>query len=171
MNPVNDWQRTPAPRATLPVRDGSRNSSAHSSAPEIGDATATAPQQCPVCAAPLPSPRARYCSAACRQRAFRLRHPSTPSANDQAARRVTDLAHLTRELQRQRVRVAHTVYECPRCETRLVGERRCPECHVFCRALGLGGHCPDCDQPILLADLVPLGTLPGKEANPPPVRT
>jgi hypothetical protein len=110
MNPVTDWPRTPAPRATLPVRDGSRNSSAHSSAPEIGDATATAPQQCPVCAAPLPSPRARYCSAACRQRAFRLRHPSTPSANDQAARRVTDLAHLTRELQRQRVRVAHTVH-------------------------------------------------------------
>jgi hypothetical protein len=151
-----------------PMRDGSRNAS-----PPPAPPSPTSPT-CPVCAAPLPSTRARYCSATCRtcrQRAFRLRHPGTPSATARAATRASDLAALSRDLQRQRARVAHTVYECPPCETRFVGERRCPACHVFCRALGLGGHCPDCDQPILLADLVPFVPWPGKEANPAPAQT
>jgi ribosomal protein L32 len=58
------------------------------------------------------------------------------------------------DLRRRGRLVAHTLYECPRCGERLLGERRCPECHVFCRALGLGGQCPECEQPILLADLL-----------------
>lgn len=100
---------------------------------------------CPVCAGPLPSSRAQYCSAACRQRAFRLRQP---------ARAPVSLEPLTRRVRQQRALSAHTVYACPVCETRLLGERRCPECNRFCRSLGLGGTCPDCDTVILLADLI-----------------
>ena len=53
-----------------------------------------------------------------------------------------------------------TVYECTACGERLVGARRCPDCHLFCRALGPGGHCPECDAPILLADLLTTEVLP-----------
>jgi hypothetical protein len=63
-------------------------------------------------------------------------------------------------LRRQRALVAHTVYECPRCNERRLGERRCPDCNVFCRTVGLGGTCPDCDAVILLVDLVGEEVLP-----------
>jgi hypothetical protein len=100
---------------------------------------------CLVCGAPFPSAHARYyCSRACQQRAFRLRHQSSQP----------DLLRLRQELQRRRVVVAHTVYECPSCGERLVGERRCPTCNLFSRAIGLGGRCPDCDTPLLLVDLL-----------------
>jgi hypothetical protein len=36
----------------------------------------------------------------------------------------------------------------------------CPQDNVFCRALGLGGYCTDCEQPILVADLLELEVLP-----------
>ena len=36
----------------------------------------------------------------------------------------------------------------------------CPECQHFCRALGLGGACPHCDDPILLAELLGMEVLP-----------
>jgi ssDNA-binding Zn-finger/Zn-ribbon topoisomerase 1 len=147
---------SPPHTSARPVRNGSRNGS-----PLAALATLT----CPVCTAPLPSARARYCSAACRQQAFRLRHP-----RDATTEQVTrmELATLRRVLQRPRALVAQTIYACPRCEERFVGERRCPECHVFCRALGLGGHCPECDHLILLAELI---ELLGKEVNPAPSRT
>lgn len=131
----------PLPPAPRPIGDGSRDSSGAAAA----GTTPHAPRSCPVCATPLPSTRARYCSAACRQRAFRLRHVELAAV---------DPAHVRHDLQRRRALVAHTVYECPACGERLVGERRCPDCHVFCRALGPGGHCPDCAQPILLAELL-----------------
>jgi ribosomal protein L32 len=99
---------------------------------------------CLVCGCALASPRARYCSRAHQQRAFRLRRqPGLP-----------DLQRLRQELQRRRAVTARTVYECPSCGERLVGERRCPTCHLFTRAIGLGGHCPECDTPLLLADLL-----------------
>ncbi|MGH9153284.1 MAG: hypothetical protein ACRD03_13000 [Acidimicrobiales bacterium] len=44
------------------------------------------------------------------------------------------------------------VYECPSCGERLV-EQRCPECNVFCRLVGPGGHCPACDEVVLVDDL------------------
>ena len=50
--------------------------------------------------------------------------------------------------------VAHTVYECSSCGERFVGQRRCPECGLFGRTLGLGGPCPECAELILLADVV-----------------
>ncbi len=107
---------------------------------------------CLVCGAALASPRARYCSRAHQQRAFRLRHQTS----------LPDLQRLRQELQRRRAVVAHTIYECPSCSERLVGERRCPECNLFNRAIGLGGHCPECDTPLLLVDLL------GEEVVPTP---
>jgi len=65
-----------------------------------------------------------------------------------------DEDQLRAELRRRRTLVAHTVYECSVCGERSVGERRCEECNVFKRGLGLGGHCTECEQPILLADLL-----------------
>jgi hypothetical protein len=39
---------------------------------------------------------------------------------------------------------------------RFLGERRCPDCNRFCRALGLGGACPDCDTLLLVTELLTL---------------
>jgi hypothetical protein len=125
---------------TQPMRDTSRDSSPDSSG-----------ARCPVCTEPLPSSRARYCSPAHRQRAFRLRHVQLASVDER---------HLRTELRRRAALVPHTVYECSVCGERSVGERRCPDCHTFSRALGLGGHCAECDQPILLAELLELEVTP-----------
>ncbi len=120
--------------ATTPMRDLSRNASA------IGRE-----QTCLVCTRPAASTRARYCSPACRQRSFRLRHVQDSAIDDR---------RLRAELKQRGALVARTVYECSQCGERLVGERRCSSCNVFCRALGLGGRCAECDQPILLAELL-----------------
>lgn len=93
--------------------------------------------RCPSCARTFrPVGRQAYCCPACRKRAFRRRHaaalpPLTP------ARRRRD----------------HTVYECGGCGQRRLGEQRCAECGLFGRAVGLGGACPACDEPVTLADL------------------
>ncbi len=123
-----------------PVRYGSRYGSS--------DPTTAQPRRsCPVCQATITSARARYCSDACKQRAYRLRQTNaTP----------LDLDALTADLRSRRVLIARTVYECPACETRLLGTQRCPDCHVFCRRLGLGGPCPHCDDPVTLAELLGL---------------
>jgi hypothetical protein len=113
--------------------------------------SAIATPQCLVCGKSLQSGRRLYCSPAHRQRAFRLRH---------IAPLVADNRHLRAELRRQGTLVAHTVYECGVCGERFVGQRRCAQDNVFCRALGLGGYCSDCEQPILVADLLELEVLP-----------
>ena len=106
------------------------------------------PRACPVCGDTPRSSRSIYCEKpACKQRAYRLRHQ--PQAT-------LDLAVLRKLLQRQRLLVAHTIYECGSCGERFPGERRCPDCHLFTRSLGLGGSCPDCDAVILLGDLLEL---------------
>jgi hypothetical protein len=81
----------------------------------------------------------------CKQRAYRLR---------QAARTRPALTALTRNLQRLRTPMAHTVYECPTCGERYLGVQRCPDCQHFCRALGLGGACPHCDELLLITDVL-----------------
>jgi hypothetical protein len=118
------------------LRDGSRYAS--SSSPH-------SPSECLVCGTPLTDSRAKFCSPAHKQLAYRLRRRASSAPNE---------ADLRRQLQRQRRLTAHTIYECPSCSERFVGERRCPSCRLFCRSLGLGGHCPECDQPILLSDLL-----------------
>jgi hypothetical protein len=59
-------------------------------------------------------------------------------------------------------RHAHTVYECARCGERFVSISRCPDCNVFMHALGIGGVCIHCDEPLLVAELLDDGgaTLP-----------
>ena len=102
----------------------------------------TIPDQrsCPVCGTTfVANGRRTWCSDACRQRAFRLRHQlpgQTP-------------APLPRRLPKSVV-----VYQCPHCEARYLGIQRCEDCGAFCRRLGPGGPCPSCDEPVALSDLV-----------------
>lgn len=49
--------------------------------------------------------------------------------------------------------IVSVVYECPGCEERFVGERRCPDCNVFCRRLGAGGCCPSCGEVVTADEL------------------
>jgi len=128
--------------ATIAMCDASRDGST------LG---VNAAPTCALCGTALADGRQRYCSPAHRQRAFRLRH---------TAPLIVDDGRLRSELRRRGTLVAHIVYECSVCGERFVGQRRCPQDNVFCRALGLGGNCTDCDQPILLADLLELEVLP-----------
>ncbi len=100
---------------------------------------------CPVCDHAFhPHGRQRVCSSACRQALWRQRHP-TPGPEVPA-----------------RSPVAQTVYECPTCATRLLGEQRCPDCQVFCRRIGPGAACPHCEEPVAVIDLLPGGSaMPG----------
>lgn len=92
---------------------------------------------CPVCGADYrPVGRRRYCSAGCRQAAWRQRQP-------------TPLPAIPARPPRTAV-----VYECPACALRLLGEQRCPDCQVFCRRVGPGGPCPHCDEPVAITDLI-----------------
>lgn len=102
---------------------------------------------CPICGTSFKTiGRGHYCSGACRQQAFRDRR---------AADELRLEERVTRALRRQRELVAHTVYECPACEARLLGERRCPDCNLMCRRLGLGGPCPHCDELVVVTDFLP----------------
>ena len=93
---------------------------------------------CPLCQQPFVAVgRQRVCSAACRQAAWRRRHSTPPAPIP------------------PRTRQAATVYECPSCESRSLGQQRCPDCNLFCRRVGPGGPCPHCDEPVALADLLP----------------
>lgn len=101
---------------------------------------------CPVCQVTFhTSGRGRYCSGTCRQRAFRARRAAA----------TMDVPRVTRALKRQGEMVAYTVYECPQCEARFLGHRRCPDCNLMCRRVGLGGACPHCDEPVAVSDLLP----------------
>jgi hypothetical protein len=122
-------------QAQTTVRYGSR----------YGTSDAENPRACVICGSPLSGSRARFCSAACKQLAYRLRRQPEPTA---------DLAALRQDLQHRRVLARHTVYECPSCGERFVGERRCSACGLFGRAVGLGGHCSECDAPIVFAEVL-----------------
>jgi hypothetical protein len=92
---------------------------------------------CPVCGLPfIPVGRQRVCSGACRQALWRRRHGSPALALP------------------PRTAPATTIYECPSCETRYLGEQRCADCGTFCRKLGPGAPCPHCAEPVLLSDLL-----------------
>jgi hypothetical protein len=106
---------------------------------DSGTTTAGGPRPCrPVCAAGFtPVGRGRYCSSACRKRAFRVRRglaaaPTVPAGPGRRER---------------------TVYECGQCGERRVGQQYCPDCATFARSAGLGGPCPCCGEPVTVADL------------------
>jgi len=95
---------------------------------------------CPVCLRSFtPIGRQVFCSTACRKTAFRRRHQQPGAA-------VTVPAG--------RPRREFTVYECPDCGERLLGEQRCESCRTFTRRVGTGGPCPHCDQPVAIQDLL-----------------
>lgn len=101
---------------------------------------------CPMCSRTFPiEGRSVYCGPTCRQRAFRLRHRQLDGAA------LTDLADL---LRRERRLIAQTVYECPACLERFLGVRRCGECNLMCRKLGVGGRCSGCDDILTIMDLI-----------------
>ncbi len=95
---------------------------------------------CPVCQHPFhPNGRRRFCSDACRAAAYRRRRDAPqPSI-------VVPRANPRRPI---------TVYECDSCGTRALGEQRCDECSTFMRRVGIGGHCPNCDEPVAIAELL-----------------
>jgi hypothetical protein len=108
-----------------------------------GLAPAAASVGCAVCGRAFrPVGRRRFCSAACRQAAWRRRHAAAPPPGPVLPPRPPR---------------AIVVYECPLCLARSLGEQRCPDCHRFCRRVGPGGPCPHCDEPVAVADLLPDG--------------
>jgi len=106
--------------------------------PEIGscndDGTTTT---CAVCGRAFHRVgRQRFCAAACRQTAWRRRHPTPlPSVPARSPR-------------------PSTVYQCPMCETRSLGDQYCADCRCFSRRVGPGGLCPACDEPVAIADFL-----------------
>jgi hypothetical protein len=102
--------------------------------------------RCPACGTGfVPAGRRRFCTDACRKNAYRRRHhPPPPSI----------------ALPPRRSAKPGTVYECPTCEARYLGQQRCDECGVFCRRVGPGGLCTHCDEPLALVDLL------GEEVTP-----
>jgi len=96
---------------------------------------------CPVCTTTFtPIRRQRYCTPACRQAAWRARHnsqtpPSLPALPSRTPRR--DI----------------TIYQCPDCETRHLGQQWCHDCNRPCLRIDLGGLCPHCDEPVAISDI------------------
>ena len=86
----------------------------------------------------MPAPNQRYCLPACKAKAWRLRHQPEPAPI---------------VVPPGRPRKPITVYECEACDTRSLGEQRCPDCNAFMRRVGLGGHCPHCDGEVAVTDL------------------
>jgi hypothetical protein len=125
---LRDEHLATTPSSDRPMREASRDG----------------PGNCLMCGGPRPSARARYCTRACQQRSYRLRH-QTPTV---------DLSSVRKTLQRRKALVVHTIYECGACGERFLGQRRCGDCNVFTRAVGVGGVCPECDTTVLIDDLL-----------------
>jgi hypothetical protein len=116
------------------------------------DSRDDSPIPCPVCGVSfIAQGRGVFCSPACRKRAHRLRQHQTHQTQS--------LSDLTRQLRRARELVATTIYECSSCSERFLGQRRC-DCNLMARKLGLGGHCPGCD------DLITIDELLGRSLEP-----
>jgi hypothetical protein len=108
--------------------------------PSRNDGVTIAEATCPVCGCAFrPSGRRRFCSDACRQMAWRHRH-SMPAA--------------VQSIPEAPPRPGTTIYECPSCGSRYLGEQRCADCRLFCRRVGPGGRCPHCDEVVAVGDLL-----------------
>jgi hypothetical protein len=96
---------------------------------------------CPNCAkAFIPIRRQRYCSPACRQAAWRARHAHQPPPPP-----ILVPPRTTRR--------AITVYQCPECDNRQLGQQWCYDCNRPCARLDIGGLCPHCDEPVTISDI------------------
>ncbi len=65
-----------------------------------------------------------------------------------------ELTTLTNHLRRQGRLVAQTVFGWGECGERYLGERHCPSCGIWCRRVGVGGNCPECDHILAVAELL-----------------
>jgi hypothetical protein len=120
--------------STIPMCDDTR----YASQPPLG--------VCPVCTGTFPiDGRGIYCTPKCRQRAYRLRHYQ---AN------IPTRIQLTARLRREQRLLAQTVYKCSSCQDRFLGDRRCSDCNLWCRKVGLGGQCSGCDEVLTVSDLI-----------------
>ena len=100
-------------------------------------------RSCPACGLSfVADSRRRWCSAACRQRGFRLRRTAPDEAPIVFPRRLP---------------MSVIVYQCSQCEARYLGEQRCPTCGTFCHRLGPGAECPHCNEPVAISDITPSG--------------
>lgn len=95
---------------------------------------------CPVCKGRFtPVGRQRYCCDACRAVAYRRRR---------------DAGRAPVVVPKAQPRKPITVYACDDCGARAVGEQRCEECQIFMRRVGIGGSCPNCEEPISVEELL-----------------
>jgi hypothetical protein len=95
---------------------------------------------CPLCQQPFtPIGRRKFCSDACRAAAYRRRRDAQPASL------VVPQSQPRRPI---------TVYQCDTCGDRALGEQRCDTCNTWMRRIGLGGTCPNCDEPVAVADLL-----------------
>lgn len=81
----------------------------------------------------IPERGQRFCSTKCRQAAWRRT-------------RQAPVAPVARKID--------TVYQCPNCEARYLGEQRCDDCNTWCVRIGPGGLCPCCEEPVAVRDIV-----------------
>jgi len=96
---------------------------------------------CPNCTTTFtPTRRQRYCTPACRQAAWRTRHPNpSPQPSIMVGPGTT--------------RRAITVYQCTECDNRYLGRQWCQDCNKPCARIDIGGLCPNCDEPITIRDI------------------
>ena len=92
---------------------------------------------CGACGQPFAaSGRRRWCPDACKQAAWRRRtalpEPPVPPPG---------------------TRRAVTVCQCDGCGYRALGIQRCDDCGTFMHAIGPGGLCPGCDEPVAAVEL------------------
>ena len=107
--------------------------------PSCHDAVTTA---CPVDGRLfIPVGRQAYCSPACRAVAYRRRR---------------DANRMPVVVPKAQPRRPITVYECDACGARALGDQYCGECHTWMRRIGVGGCCPNCDEPISVSELTGL---------------
>jgi len=92
-----------------------------------------------------PVGRRLFCTPRCRQQALRLRSRQADSAT---------LVDITKRLRRQHRLIDQTVYECSSCQERLLGERRCSSCSLWCRNIGIGGECGGCGEIATVSELL-----------------
>ncbi len=133
-----------APNRTETVRGRPSRDDSVTTRAVAGDlAPSTATPLCLACQTPLPAVTGRqtYCDQACRQAAYRRRHPPAERTTAQA-------------LPKAASRRANTVYACPDCETRYLGQQRCDDCNTFATRLGQGGTCPDCGEIVTVEELL-----------------
>ena len=99
-----------------------------------------------------PVGRRLFCTPRCRQTASRLRHRQVDTAT---------LADVTEQLRREHRLIAQTVYECSACQERLLGERRCSSCNLWCRKVAVGGECSGCGEIVTVSELLGIELLGG----------